>query len=177
MKLKVLFTVVVLSLTSNSFAGLLVDPYIGIGQTKDTLDLAGASEESGSSTVIGSRLGYSFILLSAGIDYSMVKSSSDGDDIDSTNMSVFVGVDMPILVRAWAEYFVSSDFDVDNANVNGVSFKDGYGVGLGFTGLPFVSINLELDLLNYEVDLVGASKDYDYAVASTLLSVSLPLDL
>lgn len=173
MKLRLLMAMMALFITVQSQAGLLIDPYIGIGQVKNTSDLAAVDGDSASITGIGSRLGYSFLLFSAGIDYEMVKTESDGDDVSITNMSAFVGVDFPILVRAWAEYFVSSKFDSDS-NVD-FSFKDGYGVGVGFTGLPLVSINLELDFLNYDIDAVGT--DIPFSTASTLLSVSFPIDL
>lgn len=174
---KILFAVItVVSLVSNSFAGLLIDPYVGVGQLKSTLDIASNSDdESGTSSVVGSRLGYSFLLLSAGVDFEMVKSKLGDDDTDVTNTSFFVGVDMPILVRAWAEYFVNSKFELDGDKDYEFEFKDGFGVGLGFTGLPFVSINLELQTLNYETEL--SSFKGDLKTASTVLSVSLPLDL
>jgi hypothetical protein len=173
MKLKVFIAVMTACLSVQSFAGFLIDPYIGLGQTKTTSDFA-TDGDSESVTSIGSRVGYSFILVSAGIDYEMAKTSSDGNDVDITNMSFFVGVDMPILIRAWAEYQISSDLEVEGSNTD-YDFKDGYSVGVGFTGLPLVSLNLELAVTNYEVD--SAFGKLDFSTATTLLSVSLPLDL
>ena len=54
------------------------------------------------------------------------------------------------------------------------TFKDGYGLGIGFTGLPFVSLNLEIEALNYDAESSGV--ETDYSVASTILSVSMPFD-
>lgn len=175
MKLRVLLATMVMCLSIQSFAGLLVDPYIGFGQSKVTSDTA-TDGDSDSFTSFGSRLGYSFILLSAGVDYQIIKSESDGDDVDVTNMSIFVGVDLPILLRAWAEYQISSDFDVDGSNVD-YEFKDGYSVGVGFTGLPLVSLNVEVGVTNYEFDTNTALGTLDFATATTMFSVSFPLDL
>lgn len=173
MKQKLMIVLCSVFMSVNAFSGLLIDPYVGVGRATSTISASGFSvtdPDPESTTSVGARLGYSFLLLSAGIDYEMVTA---GDD-KLTNLSAFVGVDMPILIRAWAEYFVSSKFDVDG----GVDrdFKDGYGIGLGFTGLPFVSLNLEVQNLNYEYDLTSAVKA-DQAVTATTFSVSLPLDL
>ncbi|MFT6630204.1 MAG: hypothetical protein ACJAS4_000138 [Bacteriovoracaceae bacterium] len=172
MKLKALVAIVAACLSVQSFAGLLVDPYFGVGQIKTTADVSDLDGEAESYTSIGSRVGYSFILVSAGIDYEMGKYGLNDDDISVTNMSFFVGVDLPILIRAWAEYQISSDISGSDADL---SFKDGYSVGVGFTGLPFVSLNLEIAATNYELDLAG--NKVDFTTASTLFSVSLPLDL
>jgi hypothetical protein len=172
MKLKVLVAIVTTCLSLQSFAGFLVDPYIGFGQIKTTADIASVDGEAESYNSVGSRIGYSFILVSAGIDYEMGKYGLGDDDIDVTNMSFFVGVDMPILIRAWAEYQISSDLSGTDVDIN---FKDGYSVGVGFTGLPFVSLNLEVGVTNYEMEI--GSSTFDFSAANTLFSVSLPLDL
>jgi len=151
-------------ITTSASAGFLIDPYIGAGQFKSTADLS-SLEQSESISATGARVGYSFLLFSAGVDYQMA--SVDGSD--TTNTSVFVGVDMPILVRAWAEVFVSSDTEGD------LDFKDGTSIGLGFTGLPFVSLNVELQNINYEAELLGTK--YEVKTAATVFSISLPLDL
>ena len=167
MKLKLLIAVIAASFSLSSFAGLLIDPYIGAGTHKTTFDLnTDVDDSSDNLSTVGSRVGLSFLLLSAGIDYEMQK--VDGDAV--TNMSVFVGVDLPVLLRFWGEYFLSSD--VEDADYE---FKNGYAVGVGFTGLPFVSLNLELQNINYELD--ESPLKGDVAAAATVFSVSLPIDL
>lgn len=176
MKVGILLALVATMVASSAQAGFMIDPYVGIGQTKTTIDFLTADDtDTATSTVLGSRLGYSFILVSAGIDYQITKGEdNDGDDTDVNSLSAFVGVDLPILFRFWAEYFLSSNYEVEDDNGVDNTFKDGYGIGIGFTGLPFVSLNLEIETLNYELEL-GSSKG-DYSVASTILSLSLPLD-
>jgi hypothetical protein len=156
-------------ISTSATAGFLIDPYVGTGQFKSTADLS-SLEESETITATGARVGYSFLLLSAGIDYQMA--TIDKDKVTST--SIFVGVDLPILIRAWAEVFVSSDYDSDTAG-NELTFKDGNSIGIGFTGLPFVSLNVELQNINYESEFLG--NKYDVKTAATVFSISLPLDL
>lgn len=177
MKVRILLALVATMVASSAQAGFMIDPYIGIGQTKTELDVAGDNENTSSDTYFGSRVGYSFILVSAGIDYQITKGEdSDGDDANLNSLSAFVGVDLPILFRFWAEYFLSSSFDSDTDGVD-FTFKDGYSVGIGFTGLPFVSINLELQAMNYEAEFDNfPNNEFDLTVGSTILSVSLPLD-
>lgn len=155
-------------------AGILVDPYIGFGTQKSTLDATSSNfdEDTQTAKFLGSRLGYSYLLFSAGIDYQVL----EDEDLSQKNISLFVGVDLPILLRAWAEYFVDSSFDHDL--IDEVDFKDGYSLGLGFTALPFVSLNLEAQFLNYDMSLKSQpSNKFEASSAAYILSVSLPLDL
>jgi hypothetical protein len=155
-------------------AGFLIEPYVGTGQFKSTVDLASEDEETATLTTTGARLGYGFLgTVYAGIDYSMQTTEISEEDTSMTNTAVFVGVDLPILLRGWAKYYIGSTIDVDN--VDDVEFKDGYAIGLGFTGLPFVSLNLELQNINYTYEVLG--NDVDITTAGTVFSVSLPLDL
>ena len=176
MKLKLFFILSSVFFSVQSFSGLLVDPYIGFGSSGVALEVDGApafgSDETENVTSFGSRLGYSFLLFSAGIDYEMAKVATE-NEATITNTSIFVGVDLPILLRAWAEYYVSSDFSASGSDLD-FDFKDGYSIGIGFTGLPFVSINLEVQNVNYDFETSGAKGTLK--TAGTLLSVSLPLD-
>lgn len=169
---KLLLPLIVLTISLNTHAGFLIDPYIGAGNFTGVLDLDAGSDPDDieeSLTAVGSRLGYSFLLLSAGLDYQML--TIDGEN--QTNMSAFVGVDLPILLRFWGEYFFSSE--ADDVEDTEIDFVDGYGLGVGFTGLPFVSLNLEAQFLNYEGDI--SNVDFDYQTVAYIFSVSLPLDL
>jgi hypothetical protein len=155
-------------------AGFLVEPYVGVGQSISALDLATGADpedESESTTSLGARLGYGILgTLYAGVDYEMISINSD----TSSDLSVFVGIDLPILLRVWAEYFVSSDFEVNQTGVTNFDFDNGYGAGVGFTFLPLVSLNLEVKQLNYTARIGGI--DADIATAQYLATVSLPLD-
>ena len=170
MRSLILLSLLALFITPKAQAGFLIDPYVGTGTAKTSFDLAGQSDDDDSLSTYGARLGYSILLFSAGIDYA----KGTFGDVDFTNTSVFVGVDLPILLRAWAEYFVNSDIDNDKLGSADFKMKDGTSIGLGFTGLPFVSLNLEVQNINYEMEY-GASKS-DVQTAAYIFSVSLPLD-
>ena len=158
-------------MSSLAHADLLIDPYIGTGLMKTTSDVNRLDDDDENLAAVGARVGYQFLLVSAGIDYS----KGTAGDYEFTNTSVFVGVDLPILLRVWAEYFISSDLEADISGFDeDIDFKDGTSIGLGFTGLPFVSLNLEVQNLNYETELVG--RDLDFETAAYIFSVSLPLN-
>ena len=157
---------------STANASLLIDPYVGVGLLKTTFDVNSLDNtDDGKLNALGARLGYQFFLVSAGVDYS----KGSDEDSEFTNTSFFVGVDLPILLRVWAEYFISSDLDIDEDNLDSPIFLDGTSLGVGFTGLPFISLNLELQNLNYESKIAG--NKFDLNTAAYLFSVSLPLNL
>ena len=165
------FIFLVLFVVHNAKAGFLVDPYVGTGLIKTSFDESYKSDDD-TLTSVGARLGYQLLLVSAGIDYTKGKSGN----YEFTNTSLFAGVDLPILIRAWVEYFISSDLSSSNGKFDSVDFefKRGRSIGFGFTGLPFVSLNLEVQTLEYEVDTVV---DFDFDSAAYIFSVSLPLNL
>ena len=154
-------------------ASFLVDPYIGTGLMKTTFDAAGTSNDDDNMSAMGVRAGYQFLLVSAGLDYTR----GNAGDYKFTNTSFFVGVDLPILLRVWAEYFISSQLESDSSTFNAVGdidFKKGSSLGIGFTGLPFVSLNLEIQNIDYE-SKIGTTA-FDFQTAGYLFSVSLPLN-
>ncbi len=164
----------VMLFTQSSFAGLLIDPYIGAGTYATTADLAAADDDGNSMSMVGARVGYSFILVSAGIDYQM----ANVVDGKRTNMSAFVGVDLPILFRFWAEYTFNSTWendDLDDRNYE-AAFQSGTSIGVGFTGLPLLSLNLEVESMKYKLEH-DSSPDFDLDWAGYVFSVSFPIDL
>lgn len=179
--LKKLFVVILCTLSLSASAALHLEPYAGFGSYTTTADsVAGISSDdievdAETMTTVGGRIGYSMLLFSGGLDLSM-------DSIDGgtrTNTALFFGVDMPILLRAYAKYILNSELardDLDDNDVD-VSFDSGYAFGLGFTGLPFLSINFEIEKSKYVLDIPSLSEDVDNDWASYTLSVSLPLDL
>lgn len=159
--------------TSSALASLLIDPYIGInvsGTTKfGTIDY----DYDNAPISIGSRLGFSQLGFSVGLDYQMtsgVKLENHADKYDATELAIFGGFDFPILVRAYVGYIFTADFESSFAKYDEGS---GYKLGVGFTGLPFVSINVEYKAVSYD-KLNGVNintADHN----SVLLSASLPL--
>ena len=182
-----LLTIVLVLFSFNASAGFLIEPYAGFGTfttTTDSIknatsaledDLEDTALDAETSTVFGARVGYSFLLLSAGIDYEM-DTFSDGS---RSVASLFVGVDLPILLRFWAEYGFASSYTTDSSDLEDfdVSYNGGYSVGIGFTGLPFVSLNLEIENSNYTYENSDTDVEFDSDWASYLFSVSFPINL
>lgn len=171
---KIIVSIFILSsFTAN--AGFLLDPYVGMGSVTSTLDAASFSDESTDNmSVLGARVGYSFLLFSLGADYQMA--TIDGSSRNS--LSAFAGFDLPVLLRVWAEYTLNSSFDDDDlASSVDVGFDSGYSVGVGFTGFPLVSVNLEIEQTNYTYENVPLVGDMDVSSAAYILSVSFPLNL
>lgn len=180
-------------------AGIHIEPYLGysLAGSGDVTFTNSKYDLSYSSPTIGGRLGYSMLGFMAGLDYSMqsfnlkseIGSTEYKDGVKKNQLGIFVGYELPILLRVWGTYFISSKLEGDDAPaVNQLidrndEFSDGggYALGVGFTGLPFVSLNLEyrtLEYDKYEVSGVAASNYTEKLDLSEILfSVSLPLDI
>lgn len=166
--------------TSTAFGGILIDPYFGSSNASAVVEgIPAGFENKGSATgtTFGSRVGVTFSLLSAGLDYGVYST----DQTDSTDMSLFVGLDLPFFFRFWAEYYLSSEGNTiyleQYSGGTELVFKDGYSIGVGFTGLPLVSVNFEAISKNYTVKDVPFLGDLDAAYADYVISLSIPFDI
>ncbi len=147
-----------------SFAGLLLEPYIGaVGGSYSSETKAGGfsigspmdSKLSGSA--YGGRVGFKFLAAWAAIDYMAMNMSikynkpSNTPDGSSSAQFIFadVGVDLPFLFRLYGGYGFSNYFKSTGNNSLGVSgeevFKGGSAVkaGIGLSFIPFLSVNIE----------------------------------
>lgn len=174
-------------------AGLLIEPYLGYesGQTYAVASSLGDASYKTSGTVIGARLGYSLGLivssLWAGLDYSLVTGGTakadfggTSSDLARTNLYAVLGVDLPILLRAWVGYGLLNEAKttsngVENKVTGGTKMK----AGLGLTLLPLVSVNLELfNTKGPKFSAAGVDTTMStFEEAGGVLSLSLPLDI
>ena len=188
-KLLLTFFLISMSFYSNSAkASLLAEPYLGYS--------FGSSDHQGTeydynTTQIGARVGYQMLGLMAGIDYSMAMGSYDMDTkVKSSNtegtlkadsksqFGLFVGYELPILLRAWGTYFVNTSFEDTGANTK--YSGEGFALGAGFTALPLLSLNLEYRNYSYdEQETIGQKSAVSpaWGFSEILFSVSLPLNL
>lgn len=170
-------------------AGVLVEPYLGFALGSG--DNGGNVDYDYKTVQLGGRLGYQMLGFMGGIDYSLASFDLEREYNDNTpgalgdlstdknQLGLFVGYDFPILLRAWATYYVSAKADFSNASINEMS-GSGTGLGVGFTGLPFVSLNLEYRSFKYDEakDNNGTVSGFsERSLNEIFLSVSLPLDL
>ena len=79
---------------------------------------------------------------------------------------IFVGYELPIMLRAWATYFFDSNWDFDGGEKTEFTT---IALGVGFTGLPFVSLNAE-----YRLNTFDSDEDIE-TNADILFSVSIKL--
>lgn len=173
--MKKLLAVVALTLgfVSVSQASVMVEPYLGyeFGKVKDSV------EGDVKATNLGLRLAYKTpVMLWVGVDatYGLtgtLDTSPSADFNRKTSMYGVLGIDLPILLRAWLGYSFVNEVDTGSpGKLKGDSMK----LGLGFTGLPFVSLNLEYLKDEYK-DLGSASLSPKAKGETYMFSVSLPL--
>lgn len=156
-------------------AALLVDPYIGLNVSGSTKFGTVENDYDSSPVSIGSRVGFSQLGFSVGLDYQItsgIKIENNSNKFDATELAVFAGFDFPILLRAYAGYIFSADFEASGSNYDEGS---GYKMGVGFTGLPFISINVEYKAVSYDKLNNATTQTADHN--AVLLAVSLPLKL
>ena len=141
-------------------------------------------EASTSGTVLGARIGYQFLLPWVALDYTTSLSDHKGSgkngssdfDFSMSTLGLVAGVDLPI-IRLFGGYGFSNTIKTsDDTKFEGTYLK----AGVGFTALPFVSLNLEYIINDFKKvngeSLSAAGMD---KVSGNVLafSVSLPLDL
>jgi hypothetical protein len=168
-------------------AGLLIEPLIGYSfNTKLKLDEPGETENKGSGTSYGGRLGYQNLGFSLGLDY--LKSSIGLDDkayksdVSMSEWAAFVGFRFPILIKVYAAYIFSATGETDylDGTTQKLSFSEGAGTkfGVGFTGIPFIDINLEYRSGTFgEYRYGGFRVKENTNYSSYLLSLSAPFDI
>lgn len=132
-------------------AGILIEPYFAmesgtLTQKVANTDIGGST----SATILGARLGYKLpLMLWVAADYSMAtggkfKALTVSYDYTRTNLNLDVGIDFPILFRAWLGFGLNNEMKLTEGSTN-TFFKEGgfTKLGVAYSGLPFISINFE----------------------------------
>jgi hypothetical protein len=188
-------------LTSPAMAGILVEPYLGYYSQAVTAtfgDGVGGGLLSGQDLKIdasglgfGLRLGYSFAMAFAAVDYSTgtfksaVKeqpaiANTTTSDMTATNLGVTAGVSLP-MVRPYLGYIFDSQIKGDPYSYSGSGIK----IGLGFSVIPMVAINAEYIMMSYtkqkdsagtETAMGQAAMFKDYKSSGFMVGVSAPFD-
>jgi hypothetical protein len=161
-----------------SEAGLLIEPLVGFstGNIDD-----GTDDISSKGLSFGGRLGYQNLGFQLGVDY--LNSTLDLEDVPSdyqiSDWAAFIGYKFPIMLRVYAGYILNSVATTEYQNVE-TKFEKGNGtkIGIGFTGLPFVNINLEMRQGNWdEVTSGNLSVEQEIKYKIFMLGVSVPFTL
>lgn len=157
-------------------AGILVEPYLGY--TKGKWEMGSTSQDF-SGVYYGGRLGYSMLGLMGGLDFQTGKlkdnSSPTNIDLTPSDLGIFVGYNLPVMLRVYGSYFFSSKLKSEAAGTSNTYEGKNMRLGVGFTSLPFVSINLEYGLGTYTKDSSG-SLSSDMKTKWFGLNVSVPFD-
>ncbi|MGZ3787533.1 MAG: hypothetical protein ACXVLQ_03375 [Bacteriovorax sp.] len=187
--MKIFVSLTTLLFATIASAGVLVEPQLGYvlsNKFNGTVSLSGpltatsTSDYKATGVEYGARLGYQVMGFMGGLNYGHMSGTSKNangtkDDIKGNNLGVFAGFNAPILVRGWIAYNFSSKADVGSDKFKGHSTE----IGLGFTGLPFLSVNAIYRMYNY-TELTTRGQTY---TASGLepkeieLAISAPFNL
>lgn len=171
-------------LSGKTWAALLIEPVLGYNFATKA-DVEGYSNyTAGSGVGYGGRLGYQALgTFQVGLDYlASSVSFSDSDfhkNLDTQEWGAFAGIRFPLFVKVYAAYIFSAtgtnkDFKSDKK----LQMMDGSGakVGVGFTGIPFVDINIEwrqYTFGDYKKD--GTKQDKTVDVSGLFVGISVPL--
>jgi hypothetical protein len=172
-------------------AGLLIEPYLGyqFGNLKTTDGAMGASPNTGhsdstSGLTLGGRLGLTLPLVFIAADYSTTNGKSGSDNAILNQLGATAGLSLPFF-RAYLGYSFMNDLKVQpstgEVTLSGSALK----AGVGFTGLPFLALNLEYIMntfnkykgpgVDQSIDSAGYLKDAK--MDAVQFSVSVPFDI
>ena len=168
-KVLVLLVVAFLAVPT-AFSSILVEPFVGYGLGSG--DIGGSSSDY-SGSLFGGKLGYQSLGLNGGFRFdkaSFETEERNGRTIDTshTGYGIFVGYDLPILLRAAFTYYISSEQEVDLPG--GVLTFKGSGqaiyFGLGFSALA--NIFFEYHQHDYDNDDNDSANWYFFGISLPL---------
>jgi hypothetical protein len=178
------FVFTVLFFTNTARADLLIEPVLGYNfNTK--LDFEdGENYSGGMGPSFGGRLGYQNLGFQLGLDYLSstidVKDDDFDKNLDTSEWAAFVGFKFPVLLRVYAGYIFSATGETEDASENEYEFSkgSGYKAGIGFTGLPFININVEYRAGTFdEIEVNGNEADTSADYQSIMLGLSVPFTI
>lgn len=161
---------------SSASADILVEPYLGYYTGKYEV---GSTSEDFSGLGFGARVGYKHMLgLMLGLDYmtgKMEDKAAVKSDITPNQLGFFVGYEFPILLRVYGVYnFMDKTEGKNSTGTTKYEGDSGVKLGVGFTPLPLLSVNLEYGFSSYD-EANGHSLSPTFDTKYYGLSVSLPL--
>lgn len=168
-----------LLMVNTASAALLIEPHLGfnLGSTGDGESYNGAQ--------LGMRLGYQQLGFMAGLDFTRSTYDQDqtvnnvkvSNEMERNEWGVFVGYNFPILIRAWAAYYFANTTKATTSNfeMTGNTTE----LGVGFTALPFLSVNLMYRMIALDELKAsnGAKATIDSSNQEFVVGISLPLTL
>lgn len=147
-------------------AAFLVEPFIDHALSGEVTN--GGNDSDMSITTEGLRLGMTSLGFMYGVEFSIGNTRYDTDpevDATSQDLGLFLGYTFPVMFRVWATYYTDSKISWDDEEYTGTGTK----IGIGYSGLPYVSINLQMLNRSY------SDNNDDIDDTATLLGISVPL--
>ncbi len=183
-KILVLFSL--LTFSSASYSGVLLEPYYGTifnGELEDNDCTNGDCTEGIKGSAMGARVAYKMLGLFAGVDYrtSTYELEDSGDLKNGGRMALLVGYEMPILLRFWMSYGLSNDYTLKSktsGNELEYEVKSDITLGVGYSVIPFLSLNLEIASTKFEKannKTWNTKSSIDVDTRALIFSVSSPI--
>ncbi len=153
-----------------------IEPFVNYG-TGDNPD---ASNTEYTATEFGARVGGSTLGFLYGLEYTRFsgdyEAGSTKDDIGGSDIGITVGYDFPIMIRAYATYFLKSEATRESTVDIDFEGSGGTRIGVGFTMLPFININLEMITRSYDENTAGGlTTEDDTDLEGYNIGISIPL--
>jgi hypothetical protein len=168
-----LFSVLLLTYSAVSQAGLLIEPLVGYNFTSKA-STTQKNYNAGDGWGYGGRLGFRTEgRLEFGFDYLKTDVNMGSNDFDKNiqqeDLGAFLGYRFERLFKIYGTYIFSAtgETKINGRNEN-LENGGGYKFGVGVTILPFIDVNLDYRKVGFNKDI---------AVDSMMLSLSLPFNL
>lgn len=167
---------------------IYIEPYLGLyskGTGKQEVPAntsLNADYESTGNFALGLRAGYSLLGFSFGLEYQMgnltqkTLATSAESKIKISNIGAFGGFDVPVIpIRGYVGYIFSASAESESS---GSTIKgNGTKLGVAFTGLPFIHINLEYIMTKYNEASPALASAFETNSKTVMLAVSSPWNL
>jgi hypothetical protein len=138
---------------NKTHADILIEPVIGysIGefktQTEDSFYTESESNDSLHGITYGGRLGLQILALQFGLDFLGGFLSVEGEKKKINELGAFIGYKFPAFMRIYAGYIPFANAEGEDYTVGTIT-GGGYKIGLGFSLLPPLNLNIEWRSIN-----------------------------
>jgi hypothetical protein len=175
MKTFLLSVAIFFSVAATAETNFYIEPYLGYHANAS---FGFPTSVTASGLTYGARAGGDFMSIIFGLDYMTGSWSDNGNPKDSItpgNLGLFAGYVFPMFLKVYGTYFFDEKYKFSNSNAS-----DNYGgteikLGVGYTALPFITLNLEYAFGKLTKDN-GNAMNSDASVSYFGLVVGLPLE-
>lgn len=186
--LKLMAVAALMIVAGSAQASFLIEPHLAynVSGTGDNTVAGVKVEHEYSGAQYGARVGGQYLGFMAGLDYTLskpdLKSTALGTtsttSLDNKELGIFVGYNLPILLRAWGTYYFDTTSKYSSGEFSGHTIE----LGVGFTALPFLSLNAMYRNVTLDENKSGGTTtkltgSAEYNLHEFVVGVSLPINL